>query len=53
VSDLLIVGMPLGRWQTNCYVVGDREAGTCVVIDPGETGAPRVPDLLERLELTC
>lgn len=53
MSDLLIVGMPLGRWQTNCYVVGDREAGTCVVIDPGETAGPRVPDLLERLHLTC
>ncbi len=53
MSDLVIVGMPLGRWQTNCYVVGDREAGTCVVIDPGETAAPRVPDLLERLDLTC
>lgn len=50
--DLVVVGMPLGRWQTNCYVVGDRSAGTCVVIDPGEHGGPRVPDIVDRLQLT-
>ena len=53
MSDLVVVGMPLGRWQTNCFVVGDRSAGTCAVIDPGEHGTDRVPDLLDRLELTC
>jgi len=52
VSDLVIVGMPLGSWQTNCYVVGDRAAGTCVIIDPGQTGEERVPDLVDRLGLT-
>lgn len=51
MSDLVVVGMPLGRWQTNCFVVGDRAAGTCVVIDPGETGVERVPDLVSRLQL--
>lgn len=53
MSDLVIVGMPLGRWQTNCFVVGNREQGTCAVIDPGEHGTERVPDLVERLDLTC
>lgn len=53
MSDLVIVGMPLGRWQTNCFVVGNRAEGTCVVIDPGEHGTERVPDLVDRLELTC
>jgi glyoxylase-like metal-dependent hydrolase (beta-lactamase superfamily II) len=53
VSDLVVVGMPLGRWQTNCYVVGDRAAGKCVVIDPGETATERIPDLVRRLGLTC
>ena len=53
MSDLVVVGMPLGRWQTNCFVVGDRSTGTCAVIDPGEHGTDRVPDLLDRLELTC
>lgn len=53
MADLLVVGMPLGRWQTNCFVVGDRAKGECVVVDPGETGVERLPDLLERLQLSC
>ncbi|MDX1621726.1 MAG: MBL fold metallo-hydrolase [Nitriliruptorales bacterium] len=51
--DRFIVGVPLGRWQTNCYVVGDRDAGTCAVIDPGETGAREVPRLLDDLGVAC
>ncbi|MDX1659998.1 MAG: MBL fold metallo-hydrolase [Nitriliruptorales bacterium] len=51
--DRFIVGVPLGRWQTNCYVVGDRDAATCAVIDPGETGAREVPRLLDDLGVTC
>lgn len=51
MSNIVVVGMPLGRWETNCFVVGDREAGTCVIVDPGETGAERVPDIVERLKL--
>lgn len=53
MADRFVVGAPLGRWQTNCYVVGDRAAGTCVVIDPGETGATEVPRLLDELAVTC
>ncbi len=31
--------LPLGLYQTNCYVVWEETADTCVVIDPGyETG---------------
>lgn len=52
MSDIVIVGMPLGSWQTNVYVVGDRDRGECVVIDPGQTGEERVPDLVDRLALT-
>jgi hydroxyacylglutathione hydrolase len=48
----IVVGMPLGRWETNCFIVGDRETGTCVVVDPGETAADRIPDLVQRLGLT-
>jgi len=51
--DRVIVGVALGRWQTNCYIVGEREHGRAVVIDPGETGAARVPDLLTSLDLRC
>lgn len=53
MSDRFVVGMPLGRWQTNCYLVGDRSHGRCVVVDPGEHGAREVPALLERLDVTC
>ncbi len=51
--DRFVVGVPLGRWQTNCFVVGDRDRGTCVVIDPGETGAEQVPSLLDRAGVRC
>lgn len=49
----IVVGLALGRWQTNCYVIGDRAAGTCVVVDPGEGGERGVPSLLDDLELRC
>ncbi len=53
MSEPFILGVPLGRWQTNCYVVGDRERGTAVVVDPGEHGERTVPGLLERVGVTC
>jgi hydroxyacylglutathione hydrolase len=52
-TDPVIVGVTLGRWQTNCFIVGDRATGTCAIIDPGEHGATQVPPLLERLDLRC
>ena len=27
--------MPLGAYQTNCYLVWDEDSPSCVVIDPG------------------
>ena len=51
--EKIVVGVTLGRWQTNCYLVGDRAAGTCVVIDPGEGGEHAIPGLLDELGLTC
>jgi hydroxyacylglutathione hydrolase len=53
VSERFVIGVPLGRWQTNCFVVGDREQGTAVVIDPGEYGEQQVPDILERAGVRC
>lgn len=53
VHDRVVVGVPLGRWQTNCYIVGDRSGGGAIVIDPGETGGAQVPRLLETTGLTC
>lgn len=51
--DRFVVGRPMGRWQTNCYLVGDRAQGTCVVIDPGEGAAEFVPQALDELGVTC
>jgi glyoxylase-like metal-dependent hydrolase (beta-lactamase superfamily II) len=48
-----VVGVPLGRWQTNCYLIGDRDAGSCVVVDPGETSESAVPELLEQTGVSC
>lgn len=49
VIDRLVLGL----WQANCFVLGDRETGRAVVVDPGQHGAAPVTDLLGRLDLTC
>lgn len=51
--DRVIIGTALGRWATNCYVLGDRSRGRAVVIDPGEGGAEWVPRVLDDAGLTC
>jgi len=53
VTDRFVLGAPLGRWQTNCWVVGDRARGTAVVIDPGEHGETQVPAMLEQAGVAC
>jgi hydroxyacylglutathione hydrolase len=53
VSDPFILGAPLGRWQTNCYVVGDRALGRAVVVDPGETAEAHVVEMLASVDATC
>lgn len=53
MADRYVVGLTLGRWQTNCWVVGDHDRGSCVVIDPGEGGAAEVPPVLDRLGARC
>ena len=52
-SDRFVIGAPLGRWQTNCWVIGDRALRTAVVIDPGEHGETQVPQLLAQAGVTC
>jgi hydroxyacylglutathione hydrolase len=52
-SDRFVLGAPLGRWQTNCYVVGDRARGTAVVVDPGEHGEEQVPAMLAQAGVSC
>lgn len=48
VRDRFVVGAPMGRWQTNCYVIGDRTVGAAAVIDPGEDAAGWVGEVLDR-----
>lgn len=52
-ADRFVVGFALGRWQSNCYVIGDRNQGTAVVVDPGENSATAVPDVLDREDVSC
>ena len=53
MTDRFVLGAPLGRWQTNCYVIGDRELGSAVIVDPGESGEVEVPTLLEAAGVRC
>ncbi len=53
MTDRFVVGVPLGRWQTNCFVVGDHDRRECVIIDPGEGGVEAVPGILEQTGATC
>lgn len=53
MTDRFVLGTPLGRWQTNCYLIGDRARGTAVVVDPGEGGEDAVPPLLEQAGVSC
>jgi hydroxyacylglutathione hydrolase len=49
VVDRLVLGM----WQANCFVVGNRETGRAVVVDPGQDGTGPVTEGLAALGLTC
>jgi hydroxyacylglutathione hydrolase len=53
VTDRFVLGAPLGRWQTNCFLIGDRARGSGVVVDPGEHGEQQVPLLLEQAGVAC
>jgi hydroxyacylglutathione hydrolase len=53
VSDRFVLGAPLGRWQTNCYLIGDRDRGSGVLVDPGEGGEEHAPRMLEQAGVTC
>ena len=40
-------------WQANCYLVGDRDAGVAVVVDPGQDAQDVVRDRLAAHGVTC
>lgn len=42
-----IAVLPLGAYQTNCYIAFDEDSRDCVVVDPGYVD-PRVGSLIER-----
>lgn len=50
-SGPALVARALGVWATNCAILGDRDRGEAVVVDPGQHGAREVPALLDRLGL--
>jgi len=49
---MLIKCIPLGAYETNCYIVTDEKTLACAVIDPG-ADASTVLDYLERSRLSC
>lgn len=51
--DLFLEERTLGAWQANCYVLGDRDAGRAVVVDPGQDAAPVVRRILAEHGVAC
>jgi len=51
MTSAVLEAARLGAWATNCVVLGDRERGEAVVVDPGQQGERAVPILLERVGL--
>jgi len=49
LSERFVLGAPFGRWQTNCYLVGDLDRSRAVLVDPGEGAAEGVPPLIAQL----
>jgi hydroxyacylglutathione hydrolase len=48
-----VEGMALGMWQANCFILGDVELGTAVVVDPGQDGGPAVKGRLAARDVRC
>ena len=51
VDGVVAVARPLGRWRTNCVVLGGVVTGRAIVLDPGEGALEAVPALLAGLGL--
>lgn len=53
MSVRVIDRLVLGLWQANCFIVGNRDTGRAIVVDPGQDGADAVIARLDDLGLTC
>lgn len=51
--DAFCEELTLGSWQANCYVLGDRDRGTAVVVDPGQDALAPVASILKRNGTRC
>jgi hydroxyacylglutathione hydrolase len=48
-----VEGFALGMWETNCYIFGDLELASAVVVDPGQDGAAFVRERLAARGVRC
>ncbi len=53
MTDFFVEGFASGMWQANCYLVGDRDAGGAVVVDPGQDADEVVRERLAVHGVTC
>src|SRR5690606_38431866 len=51
IGAMTLETLTLGMWQANCHVLGDRETGSAVVVDPGQDGAGPVSERVAALGL--
>ena len=48
-----VEGSAYGMWQTNCFLLGDRELASCVIVDPGQDAAAPVAARVRELGVRC
>jgi len=48
-----IEALTLGMWEANCFILGDREQGGAVVVDPGQDGGDAVRERLAVHGVAC
>lgn len=53
LMDVFMEEFVCGAWQANCYVLGDRDAGRAVVVDPGQDAVRAVTAALARHGVRC
>ena len=51
--ERFVEGYVLGMWQANCFILGDRELGSAVVVDPGQDATDTVVERLDAHGVRC